>query len=201
MIRPHLVPFAASAACAALALLGLQGAAADSESPPQDSKPNAAAVAAWDVIYRVLQHPRCANCHPADDVPRQGDAMTPHLQNVRRNKDGHGHYGMRCDTCHQTENLPGDRLPPGAPGWHLPPADMKMVFIGRSSPDLCRQMRDPAQNGGKTREQLYEHFAHDALVGWGWAPGLGRTPVPIPREDLARAVRAWIDHDCGCPDK
>jgi hypothetical protein len=76
---------------------------------------------------------------------------------------------------------------------------MRMVFVGRSSRELCRQLQDPKQNGGKTLEQIYEHLAHDELVGWGWAPGDGRAPVPIPRDELARATRAWIDGGCGCP--
>jgi hypothetical protein len=156
-------------------------------------------LAAWETVYAVLQHPRCSNCHPAGDVPLQGERQLPHPQNVQRGKDGHGLFAMRCDTCHQDENVAGLHMPPGAPGWHLPPADMPMVFVGRSSSELCRQLKDPKQNGGKTLEQIYEHIAHDALVGWGWSPGDGRAPVPIPRDELARATRAWIDGGCACP--
>jgi hypothetical protein len=35
-----------------------------------------AAIAAWQTIDAVLQHPRCLNCHPAGDAPLQGDRGT-----------------------------------------------------------------------------------------------------------------------------
>ncbi len=165
------------------------------------SEPDPGALAAWETMYRVLQHPRCANCHPADDVPLQGDDGHPHAQIVQRGPDGEGLYGMRCSTCHQTQNLEGPHLPPGAPNWHLPHPDMPLVFVGRSSPALCRQLRDPAQNGGKTPEQLFEHVAHDPLVLWGWSPGEGREPVSTPHDEVVRAMRAWIESGCDCPEE
>lgn len=159
----------------------------------------AKAAADWDVIYRVLQHPRCMNCHPAGDAPLQGDDSHPHAQNVQRGPDGHGLYAMRCETCHQTANVAGPHLPPGAPTWHLPEPKMPLVFQGRSSRDLCRQLKDPAQNGGRSPEQLLHHMTDDPLVGWGWAPGEGRVPVPIPRAQLVEALRSWIAGGCQCP--
>src|ERR1700682_778599 len=107
------------------------------------AKPDASASrAAFLQIYRVLTSPRCQNCHPAGDTPLQGDDSHVHLQNVTRGKDGHGVYGMRCDTCHQTTNLPGAHMPPGNPKWSLPSAEEKMVFVGRSPAELCRQLKD-----------------------------------------------------------
>ncbi len=166
---------------------------------PVIEKGTPASVAAWGVVYGVLQHPRCLNCHPAGEVPLQGDDSHAHAQNVRRGKDGQGLYAMRCDACHQVQNLPGAHLPPGAPGWHLPREDMALVFEGRSSGDLCRQLKDPSRNGGRTREQLFAHVDHDPLVLWGWSPGEGRAAVPTSHADLVRAMRAWIDGGCGCP--
>src|ERR1700683_4217247 len=101
-------------------------------------------------VYRVLTSPRCQNCHPAGDAPLQGDDSHVHIQNVKRGPDGHGLYGMRCDTCHQAANLPGPHMPPGNPKWSLVPAKMKMVFVGRPTGDLCRQIKDPKQNGGRS---------------------------------------------------
>src|ERR1700682_5767653 len=88
------------------------------------AKPDeAASRAAFLQLYRVLTSPRCQNCHPAGDAPLQGDDSHVHLQNVTRDKDGHGFYGMRCDTCHQATNLPGEHMPPGNPKWSLPSAE------------------------------------------------------------------------------
>ena len=46
--------------------------------------------AAFEDAYKVFMSPRCVNCHPAGDVPTQGDAMTLHAQGVTRGKDGKG---------------------------------------------------------------------------------------------------------------
>jgi hypothetical protein len=189
-----------------LALVGA-AAACGSPAPRQEAAPagapaaggSAEALAAWDVIYGVLQHPRCKNCHPEGDAPLQGDQSAPHAQNVQRGVDGHGLFALRCDTCHAAQTVSGPNLPPGVPGWHLPPASGKLVFENRSSGDLCRQLRDPAQNGHLTPEKLYEHMEKEPLVMWGWNPGPGRTPVSTPHDELMRAMRVWIDNDCSCP--
>jgi mono/diheme cytochrome c family protein len=174
---------------------------ADLTRPENAASDPTRAVAAWQVIYGVLQHPRCMNCHPVGDVPLQGDDSHPHAQNVQRGKDGQGLYAMKCSTCHQTQNTSGANLPPGAPHWHLPKPEMPLVFEGKSSAELCRQLKDPKLNGGRTVEQLYHHVAEDALVLWGWAPGDGRTPVPTAHAEFVRAMREWIDNGCGCPEK
>jgi hypothetical protein len=191
-------------ACVALALATVQctsnaTTAGTPAAQPARVKDRDAAIAAWQVVYGVLQHPRCLNCHPAGDAPLQGDESLPHAQNVQRGTDGHGYYAMRCETCHSTRNAPGAHLPPGAPTWHLPPPEEPMVFEGRSSRDLCVQLRDPAHNGGKTPQQLFDHMASDPLVGWGWDPGIGRTPVPVARDAVAQAMRTWLENGCECP--
>lgn len=186
----------------ALALLAVQCGAPSSGRPegePVVAGNDAAAAAAWQVIYGVLQHPRCLNCHPAGDAPLQGDSSLPHAQNVQRGPAGQGRYGMRCDACHQESNADGPNLPPGAPGWHLPRPGQPLVFQGRNRRELCLQLRDPARNGGKSPEQVFEHMAADPLVLWGWSPGPGRTPVPTPHDELVRALRTWVDGGCGCP--
>jgi hypothetical protein len=157
------------------------------------------AVAAWDVIYKVLQHPRCMNCHPAADAPLQGDKSEPHQQSVMRGKDGHGITAMKCQTCHQEKNLVGEHLPPGGPDWHLPKPEMKLVFEGRTSIELCRQLQDRKRNDNHSMEEIFEHMDKAPLVLWGWDPGNGRAPVPTSHADLMKAVRTWMDNDCGCP--
>lgn len=193
--KPILLRAAAGLALASTVLLLAQCA-----SGPERAAASSAGTPDWDVVYAVLQHPRCMNCHPAGDRPLQGDRSSPHAQNVQRGPDGHGLYAMRCDACHQTTNLAARHLPPGAPNWHLPPPEMPLVFEGVGSGDLCRQLKDPARNGGRTVEQVFEHMAKDELVLWGWNPGPGRAPVPTAHDELVRALRAWIDGGCGCPE-
>lgn len=157
--------------------------------------------AAWAVVYEALQHPRCLNCHPAGNVPLQGEESRPHAQNVQRGTDGTGRFALRCANCHREENTPGAHQPPGAPHWQLPHPRMPLIFEGRTSAELCRQLADPEQNGGRTPEQVFEHIAKDPLVLWGWSPGEGREPVSVPHADLLAALRVWIDAGCACPEQ
>jgi mono/diheme cytochrome c family protein len=155
--------------------------------------------AAFLQVYRVLTSPRCQNCHPAGDAPLQGDDSHVHIQNVKRGPDGHGVYGMRCDTCHQATNLPGEHMPPGNPKWGLPPPQQKMVFVGRTAGELCKQLKDPKQNGGRSLEAIFHHIAEDDLVGWGWNPGDGRTLPPLTRPETVAQLKIWIDGGAACP--
>jgi len=91
-------------------------------------------------------------------------------------------------------------MPPGNPKWSLPAPDHKMVFVGRSPAVLCRQLNDPKQNGGRSLEQLFDHVAHDDLVGWGWNPGDGRSLPPLSREEIVNAMRTWISGGAACPE-
>jgi cytochrome c5 len=156
--------------------------------------------AAFLQVYRVLTSPRCQNCHPAGDAPLQGDDSHVHLQNVKRGNDGHGVYGMRCDTCHQAKNLAGEHMPPGNPKWSLPSPQQKMVFVGRSPGELCRQLKDPKQNGGRTLAMLLDHVANDDLVGWAWKPGDGRTLPPLSRVETAAQMKVWVEGGAACPE-
>jgi hypothetical protein len=167
-----------------------------------EAKPDtSASQAAFLQVYKVLISPRCQNCHPSgSDAPLQGDDSHIHIQNVKRGADGHGVTAMRCDTCHQDHNLPGAHMPPGNPKWALPPPEHKMVFVGRAPGALCRQLKDPKQNGGRSLQQLFDHVAHDDLVGWGWDPGDGRSLPPLSRDETSKAMRTWIDGGAACPE-
>jgi cytochrome c5 len=188
----------------ALTLLIFAFATLPAMTTPPDSapaKPDAdASKQAFLQIHKVFTSPRCQNCHPAGDAPLQGDDSHVHIQNAKRGRDGHGVYGMRCDTCHQTANLAGEHMPPGNPKWSLPLPDHKMVFVGRSPGELCRQIKDPKQNGGRTLAQLLGHVANDILVGWGWNPGDGRTLPPLTRPETVAAIKVWIEGGAACPE-
>jgi hypothetical protein len=163
-----------------------------------EGQQDAAARQAFLVAYKVFMHPRCMNCHPAGDVPLQGDDSHPHAQNVKRGPDGKGKYSLKCAGCHQDVNLPGANTPPGNPNWHLPPPAMRMVFQGKSPGELARQLKDPTRNGGKSLRQLLQHVSDDKLVLGGWDPGDGRTMPPLTHAEFVQKMREWVDG--GAPD-
>jgi hypothetical protein len=106
--------------------------------------------------------------------------------------------GMECGTCHQDRNQPLTRVP-GAPDWHLAP--IEMAWVGKSAAYICKQLKDPARNGGKTLAQLVEHTTHDQLVGWGWAPGADREPAPGTQQQFGALTAAWVETGAECPDE
>ncbi len=89
-------------------------------------------------------------------------------------------------------------VPPGAPNWHLPPTDKKMVFVGLSSADLCRRLKDMHRNNGRDLPALIEHVDHDKLVLWGWNPGEGRRPVSVPHDEFVAAFKTWAAAGAPC---
>jgi hypothetical protein len=186
---------------AVLAIALVTFAIANLHAAADNPKPDAAASAkAFLEIHKVFTSPRCQNCHPAGDAPLQGEDSHVHLQNVKRGKDGHGVSAMRCETCHQTTNLAGDHMPPGNPKWGLPSPAHKMVFVGRTPAELCRQLKDPKQTGGRSLQQLLEHVADDQLVAWGWNPGDGRALPPLSRPETVAQMKTWIDGGAACPE-
>ena len=156
---------------------------------------------AFETVRAVLQHPRCQNCHIPGDAPLQFDDGRIHGQNGLRGPDGNGAPGLACSTCHGTANPPasyGARVPPGAPNWHLPPPERKMVFIGLSSGELCRGLKDERANGGKNLDALLKHVDSDKLVLWGWSPGSGRAPVSVPHDAFVVKFKQWVAAGAPC---
>jgi hypothetical protein len=157
-----------------------------------------AAARAFEAFIPVLHHPRCMNCHSAGDYPRQGDDNHRHTMQVYRGLDGHGINPVKCSTCHQDHNLSGLHTPPGAPDWGLPPTAMPMIWEGLSDRQLCELLKDPRRNGKRSVGQILEHM-NTPLVLWGWAPGDGRTPIPMPRHVFLMNVQEWISKGAACP--
>ncbi len=155
-------------------------------------------VEAFMQVYKVLMSPRCMNCHPSGDIPLQGDDSHLHTMMPKRGKNGKGLYAMKCTNCHQPENTLGIHTPPGNPDWHLPPANMKMIFEGRTAHELAKQLIDPKRNGNKDKKKLIEH-ASDGLVIAGWHPGEGRTLPPLAYEDFKKAWITWIEKGAYAP--
>ena len=152
------------------------------------------AIALFQEAGRVIMHPRCLNCHPRDDTPRQGELMRVHEPPVTRGGGGMGASGMRCFTCHGTANF--ERVP-GNPTWFLAPKEM--AWIGKSLGQICEQIKDRKRNGDRSLEQIVEHMAHDELVGWGWHPSLGRSAVPGTQEEFGALIKAWANSGAYCP--
>jgi hypothetical protein len=75
-----------------------------------------------------------------------------------------------------------------------------MAWEGLDDHQLAEQLKDPARNGKRSLEQIFEHNAHDELVGWGWNPGAGRETPPLSREEFVRALRTWIDTGAVSPE-
>src|SRR5262249_12704564 len=114
-----------------------------------ERQPTSTKVAVFGTIYSVLVSPRCRNCHGTESGPLQGDDSHPHTMGVSRD--------TACSQCHASENTAEG--PPGATGWRMPPSGME--FKDRTAAELCARLKDKAQNGGKTLDQLREHFEND----------------------------------------
>ena len=169
--------------------------------PPPTPEQIADAKIAFGDVFRVLQSPRCKNCHPADGVPKQTDSGVAHAMNISRLSL---ESGLACTTCHSTRNseetisLPGG--PPGALHWGLPPKATPMIFEGHTANSLCMQLVDRKQNGNRSLSDLVHHVTHDALVLWGWKPGGSRTLPPITHKAFVAAVTRWANGGGACPD-
>lgn len=166
-----------------------------------ESGDTAKARAAFNDVAKVFFSPRCMNCHPGGDAPTQGDGMTTHTMEVKRGPDGRGVGELKCSTCHQDINLDGDNMPPGAPDWHMPGSEHKMSFTGITAGQLCRNLKDPLQNGGRqTAREAVAHVSTDPKVLWAWNPGNGRTLPPLGQADFLQKMNEWVANGAACPE-
>jgi hypothetical protein len=193
---------------ATLAVLGAHASAAP-ESKPVLAKtlkpvadfaaikdPKARSLALFGEVGKVIQHPRCMNCHPATERPTQTDIMRPHMPWVVRGDGGIGASGLRCITCHHEKNFDPAGVP-GNPKWALAPPEM--AWQGKTLGQICRQIKDKTRNGDRTMVALEEHMAKDDLGGWGWHPGGTRTPAPGTLAQFGALFKAWVDSGAVCP--
>lgn len=155
----------------------------------------------FEPIYRVLTHPRCLNCHPNGDTPKQGLDAHFHEPRVKRGPNDRGVAGLQCMSCHQAKNYAASGVP-GALNWHLAP--LSMAWENLSPGELCRALLDTRKNGNKDLKAIVEHLTRDELVAWGWKPGVdangkARAPVPIPKAEFNRIVLTWAKRGAQCP--
>ena len=169
-------------------------ASVESFSSIGDTAARSAAI--FTELGKVLTHPRCLNCHPVGNRPRQGDMARLHQPPVERGPDGLGLPAMRCPICHLQANFDPAGMP-GNPNWHLAPHEMG--WEGKTLGEICAQIKDPARNGNRSVDALIEHIGEDHLVGWAWAPGYGRQPAPGTQKQAGALVEAWVKTGAECP--
>ena len=182
--------------CAVAAVICLS--AWQNSTPPQYKADGKAekSLAAFNSMLKVLKHPRCLNCHPSDDRPRQGDDAHVHLFNVQRGADNQGMAVMRCNMCHQSENNAYSGVP-GAPNWHLAPKSM--AWQGLTDAQIGQALLDKSKNKGRDVAALVEHLTKDSLVQWAWNPGEGRQLPPLSQTEFAQVVKEWADNGAIVP--
>ena len=162
--------------------------------------------AAWERIYAVASHPRCTNCHvgesgrPAwDDLGYGADRL--HGMNVVAGESRIGAESIPCRACHISAEGP-NAVPHAAPqiddAWRLPPVEL--AWRGKSSVDVCNQLRDPEINDGFDMAELVDHVSTSAFVNYGFKPGAGRMSAPGSTASLAQDLRVWGAAGTPCED-
>ena len=161
-------------------------------------------LAAWDRIYAVASHPRCTNCHVGDSGRPAWDglgygAARLHGMNIVAGESRIGAETIPCRVCHIGAAGP-NAVPHAAPqideAWRLPPVEL--AWLGKSSGDVCGQLRNPDANDGFDLAGLVEHVQQSAFVRYGFNPGAGRVPAPGSVDDLARDLQLWAAAGSPC---
>jgi mono/diheme cytochrome c family protein len=186
----------ASAALAAAAAFAQTGALKTAESFDSIADKSERSRAIFVEAGKVIQSPRCLNCHPGGDRPTQGNDMHLHVPMVVRGPADKGATALRCATCHQAANFEPAGMP-GHPLWHVAP--LSMAWQGKSLKQICEQIKDRTRNGNKTLPQIHEHMAADTLVGWAWSPGSDRVPAPGTQAEFGKLIEAWMRNGAACP--
>ena len=189
----------------ALALMAAQPALSAGETveikpPAPGSVSKEDGLAAWARIYEVASHPRCSNCHtgasdkPMWSGPSYGKTRA-HGMNIRAGDSRMGVEYVPCATCHVNNETSGvaNNVPHAAPqvaaAWRLAPVEAD--WFGRSSIEICTQLRDPDQNGDRDMLDLASHLDHDVILHWAWNPGGGREPAPYSLQEHVNDLLAW----------
>lgn len=190
-------------------LLAASPAFAEIDLTPPASATKAEGLEAWSRIYEVASHPRCANCHtgasdrPMWSGPSYGKAR-PHGMNIRAGDSRIGVEYLPCQTCHTTKDADWDNanaMPHTAPRvatlWQLAPVEAD--WFGRSSIEICEQLRDPTRNGDRDMMAIAEHLDHDLILHWAWNPGGGREPAPYSLQEHVSDILIWGVAGMPCP--
>jgi hypothetical protein len=157
----------------------------------QDSKARSAALFAE--AGKVLQHPRCLNCHPKGDSPTQRNDMTLHRPLVVRGAHGWGAgNAMTCVACHSWLSRPTggsfDDI-----RWRVAPASM--AWQGLTLPQICAQLKD--RRGKSDTTKMLQHSAEDKVVGMVWK--FGPASPPGTQKGFGELMKAWVATGSHCP--
>ncbi|MCT4557118.1 MAG: hypothetical protein N4A61_03555 [Pelagimonas sp.] len=185
------------------------GTTVEINPPDEGSVSKAQGLAAWARIYEVASHPRCANCHtgesdrPMWSGPSYGKTRV-HGMNIQAGESRMGVEYTACQTCHTTKAEDWDNAnatPHTAPrvtaSWQLAPVEAD--WFGRSSVEICEQLRDPERNGDRDMMELAEHLDHDVILHWAWAPGGTREPAPYSLQEHVNDILTWGIAGMPCP--
>ncbi len=177
--------------------------------PAEGSVSESQGLEAFQRIYEVASHPRCANCHVDDrnipmwSGPSYGETR-PHGMNIKAGESRIGAEFLPCQTCHITsDDL--DTEPHASPRfgieWQLAPVEF--VWFDKSALEICEQLKDPDRNGGRDWMGLVDHLIHDASLNgpvlWGWNPGGTREPAPYSLQQHVDDMIAWGIAGQPCP--
>ena len=193
----------------AVLALGLPAVAEVDITPPA-SATLSEGLDAWARIYEVTSHPRCSNCHtgesdrPMWSGPSYGRTR-PHGMNIQAGESRIGAEHILCSTCHTTKSEDWDNanaMPHATPrvamNWQLAPVEA--AWFGRSSVEICEQLRDPTRNGDRDMLGLASHLDHDLILHWAWEPGGGREPAPYSLQEHVNDILIWGTAGFPCPD-
>jgi len=174
----------------------LLAAPAAAQETPQDAT-REEGLAAWERIFTVTSHPRCTNCHVGDSgqpmwegLGYKADAV--HGMNVQAGESRIGAESITCDACHVT-SAAANTVPHAPPhiddAWRLPPIELE--WLGKTSAEVCAQLRDPDTNDGHDIASLVDHLRNSAFVSWGFTPGAGRSTPEGSLDALIHDVTLW----------
>lgn len=162
----------------------------------------ARSMALFEEMSKIITSPRCMNCHPRDDHPRQGDDMHLHRPTVVRGAEDSGAPGLHCAVCHgkqQTAFVGSKGSIPGHQPWRLAP--LSMGWIGLTHREICEELKDPKRNGNRSLADIVTHHLTDELVGSAWHHGeVDRASLPGDQEAFGALTRAWVESGAACPD-
>lgn len=168
------------------------------DPPAEGSVSRDEGLAAWSRIYEVASHPRCSNCHVgADNIPMWSGPTygktRAHGMNINAGESRIGAEFVACSTCHALREAGLNDVPHAAPqvamDWMLAPVEAE--WFGKSSVEICNQLRDPERNGDRDHLALASHLDHDLILHWAWNPGGGREPAPYSLQEHVNDVLAW----------